>query len=71
MNKSYMEVVFMKVIVRKCNGGEWYGKALNRSFEVVKKVGNKYYEVKVEPEFAYLLNGRKKGYIYTSDADVI
>ena len=32
---------------------------------------NKYYEVKVDPKFAYLLNGRKKAYIYTSDADVI
>ena len=50
-----MEEVFMKVIVKKCNGGEWYGKALN----------------KVDPKFAYLLNGRKKAYIYTSDADVI
>ena len=66
-----MEVVFMKVIVKKCNGGEWYGKAVNHSFEVVKKVGNKYYEVKVEPKFAYLLNGSKSAYIYISDADVI
>ena len=66
-----MEEVFMKIKEKKCNGGEWYGKALNHSFEVVKKVGNKYYEVKVDPKFAYLLNGRKKAYIYTSDADVI
>ena len=66
-----MEVVFMKVIVKKCNGGEWYGKAVNHSFEVVKKVGNKYYEVKVDTKFAYLLNGSKSAYIYISDADVI
>ena len=66
-----MEEVFMKVIVKKCNGGERYGKALHHCFEVVKKVGNKYYEVKVDPKFAYLLNGSKSAYIYISDADVI
>lgn len=61
----------MRVIIKKCHGGEWYRKAINKDFELIKKVGDTYYKVKVEPEFAYLLKGREEAYIYISDAEII
>ena len=63
--------VIMRIIVKKSNGGEWYGIAINKSFEVKKIIGNKYYEVILEPPYVKLLNGNKIGYVYTSDAEVI
>ena len=60
----------MKVIVKKCNGGEWYGKALNHSFEVVKKVAINIMKLRLIQSL-HIFKWQKKAYIYTSDADVI
>lgn len=61
----------MKVKVKKGHGGEWYGKVINKIYEVTDTTSS-HYIVKIEDNAEItLLHGRRKALIYKSDAEII